>query len=140
MRFMIMAGPGKTTAQSDAPPSDDLFAAYMRFNEELAKAGVLVVAEGLAPSAPPAQVSVIGGKRTVTDGPYAEAKELIGGFYLIDVKSRDEAIQWALRCPVGLGFDDVLEIRQMTGAADVPPEMLALARRVAPTWSATWKE
>ena len=140
MRFLIMAGSGsEKKTRPDAPFDEKLFTEYMQFNEELTKAGVLVVAEGLHPTAAPAQVSVVGGKRTVTDGPYAEAKELLGGFYLIDVKSREEAIAWALRCPTGLGFDDVLEIRQMTGAGDVPPELEALIRKVAPLWSATWK-
>jgi len=110
----------------------------MRFNEEMHAAGVLVASEGLLPGAPGARVAVVGGKRKVLDGPFAESKELVGGFYLIEVASLEEAKAWALRCPTGLGSDDVLEIRQLTGAEDVPPEMLALTRRVAPNWSATW--
>ena len=78
------------------------------------------------------------GKHRVIDGPFAESKELVGGFYVIEVPSLEEAKAWALRCPMGLGFDDVLEIRQLTGSEDVPKEMLELTARVAPNWSATW--
>jgi len=85
----------------------------------------------------PARIEVTKGKRAVVDGPFAESKELIGGFYIVDVKSRDEAIEWALRCPTGLGFDDVLEIRALTGEGDVPPNLLELTRRAAPAWSAS---
>lgn len=137
MRFIIMAGSGEGGAKADAcgELDLDLFARYMRFNEDLATAGVLVASEGLNPAAAPARVAIRGGKRAVVDGPYAEAKELVGGFYLIDVASREEAIEWALRCPVGLGTDDVLEIRQLTGEADIPPHLVDVIRNVAPTWS-----
>jgi hypothetical protein len=74
----------------------------------------------------------------VVDGPFAESKELVGGFYIVEVKSREEAIDWALRCPTGLGFDDVLEIRQLTGEEDIPPPILDLLKSAAPTWSATF--
>ncbi len=139
MRFIIMAGPGPNTTPPDpnAPFDEKLFATYMKFNEDLAKAGVLVASEGLSPAGAPAQVIVSNGQRIVTDGPYAEAKELVGGFYLIDVKSREEAIQWALRSPCGFGFDDVLEIRQLTGGDDLPPHLLELIAKVAPTWWAS---
>jgi hypothetical protein len=137
MRFILMAGPGENPAPA-ADMTDELFATYMRFNEELTKAGVLVASEGLNPAAAPAKVVRAGAKRRVVDGPYAEAKELVGGFWLIDVPSREDAIAWALKAPVGLGSDDVLEIRQLTGAGDIPPEYLAIIRKVAPTWSATF--
>ena len=71
-------------------------------------------------------------------GLFAESKVLVGGFYVIDVASFDEAVECALRCPTGLGLDDVLEIRQLTGEDDVPPQLLDLVKRVAPTWSATF--
>ena len=71
------------------------------------------------------------------DGPFAESKELVGGFYLIDVSSLDEAIQWALRAPSGFGSDDILEIRQLTGSSDLPPELLQMIAEAAPTWSAS---
>jgi len=138
MRFVITARPADDKPSSDVPPSDDLIAAYMKFNEEMHNAGVLVASEGLNPGAPGARIGVSGGKRKVLDGPFTESKELVGGFYVIEVASLEEAKAWALRCPTGLGSDDVLEIRQLTGAEDVPPEMLALTRRVAPNWSATW--
>ena len=139
MRFIITAQPGKnsTPPDMDAPLDEELFATYMRFNEEMYKAGVLVAAEGLNPGGQGARIEVTKGKRAVVDGPFAESKELIGGFYIVEVKSREEAIEWALRCPTGLGFDDVLEIRALTGEADVPPHLLELTRRAAPGWSAS---
>lgn len=142
MRFIIMAGPGENAPKgdADAPFDEKLFAAYMKYNEDLAKAGVLVASEGLNPAAAPARVVRAGDKRAVVDGPYAEAKELVGGFYLIDVKSREEAIAWALRCPVGMGTDEVLEIRQLTGAEDLPPELLESITKIAPTWSASFSK
>ena len=139
MRFIITARHAEDSKpQGDAPHSDELIAAYMKFNEAMHNAGVLVAAEGLAPGAPGARIGVSGGKRKVMDGPFAESKELVGGFYVIEVPSLEEAKAWALRCPMGLGFDDVLEIRQLTGSGDVPKEMLELTARVAPNWSATW--
>jgi hypothetical protein len=139
MRFIITARPGTDEAKTSNEPSFDeaLFTAYMKFNEEMHKAGVLVASEGLNPAARGARVAVSQGKRHVVDGPFAESKELVGGFYIIDVKSLDEAIQWALRAPSGLGTDDILEIRQLTGAGDLPPEILKLIASAAPTWSAS---
>ena len=139
MRFIItaQAATDETKAATEAPFDEKLFTAYMTFNEEMHKAGVLVASEGLNPAARGARVAVSKGKRYVVDGPFAESKELVGGFYIIDVKSLDEAIQWALRAPSGLGTDDVLEIRQLTGAGDIPPEILKIINSAAPTWSAS---
>ena len=138
MRFIITAQAAEEAqAGADAAFDKELFAAYMRFNEEMHQAGVLVASEGLNPAARGARVAVANGKRRVVDGPFAESKELVGGFYIIDVQSLDEAIQWALRAPCGAGSDDVLEIRQLTGAGDVPPELLEIIQAAAPTWSAT---
>jgi hypothetical protein len=137
MRFLITAAPSPEGKAPDGPPDDDLIAAYMKFNEDMAKAGVLVTAEGLNPSGARARVAVAGGKRKVVDGPFTESKELLGGFYLIDVASKEEAIAWALRCPVGLGTDDVLEIYQMTELTDLPQEIVDIIRKAAPTWSAS---
>jgi hypothetical protein len=139
MRFIITAQAGTNETKSGAEPVFDekLFVAYMKFNEEMHKAGVLVASEGLNPAAKGARVAVSQGKRHIVDGPFAESKELVGGFYIIDVKSLDEAIQWALRAPSGLGIDDVLEIRQLTGAGDIPPEILKIINSAAPTWSAS---
>ncbi len=141
MRFIItaQAGTGDTNAGTgtEAGFDEKLFAAYMKFNEEMHTAGVLVASEGLNPAARGARVEVFQGKRRVIDGPFAESKELVGGFYIIDVKSLDEAIRWALRAPCGMGVDDVLEIRQLTGAGDIPSELLEIIRSAAPTWSAS---
>ena len=138
MRFIITARPGTDAAAAgkEAAFDEALFTAYMRFNEEMHRAGVLVASEGLNPAARGARVAVSQGRRHVVDGPFAETKELVGGFYIIDVKSLDEAISWALRAPSGLGTDDILEIRQLTGAGDLPPEILKLITAAAPTWSA----
>lgn len=140
MRFIITSAPAPDAPKPapNAPPSDELIAAYMTFNEDMHRAGVLVASEGINPARKGARIGISGGKRVVLDGPFVETKELVGGFYLIEVSSREEAIEWALRCPTGLGFDDLLTILPLTGAADVPPEMLKLVERVAPTWSATW--
>ena len=97
---------------------------------------MLVASEGLNPAGKGARVVASKGKRTVVDGPYAESKELVGGFYMIEVKSREEAIQWSLRCPTGLGNDEVLEILQMTELSDLPQHMVDLITDVAPTWLA----
>lgn len=140
MRFLITAqpSPDKPRSPSDAPPSDSLLAAYMKFNEDLHKAGVLIASEGLLPGGARARVAIVDGKRRLLDGPFAEAKELLGGLYLLEVASKEEAIAWALRCPVGLGHDDVLELYQMTAAEDLPPEVVQTIRRAAPTWAASF--
>ena len=139
MRFLITAAPDPNAPKTEGePPSEALIAAYMKYNEEMHRAGVLVASEGLNPAAKGARIGVSGGKRVVLDGPFAESKELVGGFYLVSVKSLDEAIEWALRCPVGLGTDTVLTIHPMTEAEDLPPEMVKLIEAAAPSWSATW--
>ncbi|QSI75057.1 YciI family protein [Niveibacterium microcysteis] len=139
MRFIITAQQSteQETTKEQADFDVELFKAYMRFNEDMHQAGVLVASEGLNPSAPGARIAVANGKRYVMDGPFAESKELVGGFYLIEVPSLEEAIQWALRAPSGFGKDDVLEVRQLTGAGDLPPEILSLIAEAAPTWSAS---
>ena len=138
MRFLIAAATDPQAPTNDGPLDDATFAAYMKFNEEMHKAGVLVASEGLNPSGARARVVVDRGKRKVVDGPFAESKELVGGFYLLEAKSLDEAVGWALRCPVGLGSAGVLTIHQMTDASDIPPKYLELIREAAPTWSATF--
>lgn len=138
MRFIITAqsDPAKESTGQPSGFDEELFKAYMRFNEEMHRAGVLVASEGLNPSAPGARIAVANGKRHVVDGPFAESKELVGGFYIIEVDSLDEAIRWALRAPSGFGQDDILEVRQLTGAGDLPPEIVKLIEEAAPTWSA----
>lgn len=140
MKFLIAAHPASDTPAPDpeAPFDERLFTTYMKFNEEMHRAGVLVASEGLNPAGKSARVEVKRGRRTVMDGPFAESKELVGGFYILEVGSLDEAIEWAMRCPTGLGFDDVLEVRQLTGEEDLPPQLLDLVKRAAPTWSATF--
>jgi hypothetical protein len=126
MRFMLMVRATKGTEAGVFPEgSKELFAAMGRYNEEMVKAGVMLAGEGLQPSSKGARVTFSGGKRTVTDGPFAEAKELIAGFWLIQVKSKEEAIEWVKRCPAPVGADaeGVIEIRQVYEASDFPPEV-----------------
>jgi hypothetical protein len=137
MKFIITSGRDETKTPSEAPFDENVFVAYMKFNEELHRAGVLIASEGLTPGTPGAQIVVSGGRRKVVDGPFAESKELVGGFYLIDVPTLEDAKAWALRCPVGLDTADVLEVRQLTGAEEIPAPFLELAKKAAPTWSAT---
>jgi hypothetical protein len=123
MRFMVMV---KATPNSEAGamPSEALLAAMGRFNEELVKAGVLRAAEGLQPSSKGARVRFSGGKRSVTDGPFAETKELVAGFWLWQCKSREEAIEWVKRCPDPMpGEESVIEIRQVFEAEDFGAEL-----------------
>ena len=114
MRFMMIV---KATEDSEAGvlPSEELLAEMGKYNEELVKAGVLLAGEGLQASSKGARVKFSGGKRTVIDGPFPETKELIAGFWLIQVKSREEAIEWAKRSPnpAGEGKDGEIEIRQV---------------------------
>ena len=136
MQFIItaQASADKTEPDANGGLDEALLTAYMSFNEEMHKAGVLMASEGLNPAARGARIAVSKGKRYVVDGPIAESKELIGGFSFVEVGSLDEAISWALRAPSGLGTDDVLEVRQLTGAGDIPPEVLKIIK-AAPTWS-----
>jgi len=121
VRFMLLL---KGDPPAGASPSPELIDAMMAYNEELAKAGVLLAAEGLHPSAVGAQVKYLSGQRTVIDGPFAEAKELIAGYLLIQVRSREEAIEWAMRCPVdkavGDGVEAVVEVRQVADVTELP--------------------
>lgn len=137
MRFIITAHHAKPPKKTDSSPVVDekLVAAYMKFNEDMTRAGVLIAAEGLRPGGARAQVTVKDGRRVVTDGPYTETKELLGGLYLIQVKSKEEAVAWALRCPVGLAHNEVLEIHQMTELSDLPPRIQEIIGESAPTWS-----
>ena len=122
MRFMVLV-PADDGYEQGRMPSTEELAAMTRFNEELVKAGVMLAGEGLHPSAKGAKVRFEGGKRTVTDGPFTEAKELVGGYWLIDVTSKDEAVEWASRAPINEG--DVIEIRQVFEMEDHGPEVQA---------------
>jgi hypothetical protein len=122
--MMTVGADAKT--ESGALPSTELVAAMDEFNASMVKAGVLLAAEGLHPSSRGARVTFRpDGKRIVTDGPFAEAKELIAGFWLIQVKSKEEAIEWASRCPnpLGPGETSQIEIRQVFDLSDFPPEI-----------------
>jgi hypothetical protein len=122
MRFMIIV---KATRDSEAGalPSGELLAAMGRYNDELAKAGILLAGEGLQPSSKGARVRFSGSKRTVVDGPFAETKELIAGFWMWQVKSREEAIEWVKRCPNPMPGDSEIEIRQVFEAEDFGPAL-----------------
>jgi hypothetical protein len=122
MRFMMLMIPkGYEKAAPGTMPDAKAVAAMMKYNEQLQKAGVLLALDGLHPPSAGARVSFSGGKPTVTDGPFAEAKEVIGGYWMIQVKSREEAIEWATRCP---GSDtEVIEVRQVQEMSDFPPDV-----------------
>jgi hypothetical protein len=126
MRFMLLI---KANRDSEAGvlPSRELVEAMGRFNEEMVEAGVMLAGEGLHPSSRGARVNFSGGKRTVTDGPFAETKELIAGYWLIEVGSKEEAIDWALRVPDPMeeGVEAEIEIRQVFEDSDFPPEILS---------------
>jgi len=133
MRFMIIV---KATRDSEAGalPSEELLTAMGKYNEELAKAGILLAGEGLQPSSKGARVRFSGAKRTVVDGPFAETKELVAGFWLWKVKSKEEAIEWVRRCPNPMPGDSEIEIRQVFEAEDFgeqfTPELKEQAERV----------
>ena len=133
MRFMIIV---KATKDSEAGPmpSPQLLTDMGKFNEELAKAGVLLAGDGLQPSSKGARVRFSGPKRTVVDGPVAETKELVAGFWIWKVKSKEEAIQWVKRCPNPMPGDSEIEIRQLFEAEDFgeqfTPDLKEQAERV----------
>jgi hypothetical protein len=117
MRFMILVKANKDT-EAGALPDEQLLTAMGKYNEELVKAGVLLAGEGLHPSSKGARVKFSGEKRTVTDGPFTETKELIAGFWLFDVKSKAEAIEWVKRCPNPTAGESEIEIRQVFETED----------------------
>jgi hypothetical protein len=117
MRFMVMVKSNADT-ESDRMPSEEELTAMGRFNEELVKAGVLLAGEGLHPSSRGARVKFTDGKPTVIDGPFAEAKELVAGFWLLEVKSKAEAVEWVKRVPCTDGEESSIEIRQVFEADD----------------------
>lgn len=121
MRFMVMIRADEGT-EAGVMPSEELLTAMGRYNEDLAKAGVLVTGEGLQPSAKGARVVFDGERRTVIDGPFTETKELIAGFWLLDVSSKEEAIEWVKRCPNPTGVRSEIEIRQVFEAEDFGAE------------------
>lgn len=122
MRFMLLVIPqGYQKADASFVPPVELVARMARFNDTLAKAGILLGLDGLHPPAAAARVRFGGGKATVTDGPFAEAKEMVGGYWMLQVKSREEALEWARRAPMLDG--DVIEVRQVQELEDFPEDV-----------------
>ena len=122
MRFMMIMIPrGYESAAPGTVPDAKAVAAMMKYNEALQKAGVLLALDGLHPPSMGARVSFAGGKPKVIDGPFAEAKEVIGGYWIIQVKSKEEAIEWACRCPGGP--NEVIEVRQVQEMSDFPEDV-----------------
>ena len=120
MRFMVLVKADKNT-EAGVLPDEKLLTAMGKYNEELVKAGVMLAGEGLHPSSKGARVRFSGANRTVIDGPFAETKELIAGFWLWNVKSKEEAIEWVKRCPNPTGEEAEIEIRQVFEAEDFGP-------------------
>ena len=122
MRFMMLMIPkGYEKAQPGAMPDAKAVAAMMKYNEALQKAGVLLALDGLHPPSMGARVTFAGGKPKVTDGPFTEAKEVVGGYWMIQVKSKEEAVQWASRCPAS--DNEVIELRQVQEMSDFPADV-----------------
>ncbi|KJC58138.1 transcription initiation protein [Bradyrhizobium sp. LTSPM299] len=122
MRFMMLMIPlGYESAPAELDLDPERVAAMMRYNQALKDAGVLITLEGLHPPATGARVSFASGTPVLTDGPFTEAKEVIGGFWMIDVASRAEAIEWARKCPASTS--EIIEIRQVQEMADFPEEV-----------------
>ncbi len=132
MRFMMMMIPGvyqgaggAAVGAGFAPKAEDV-AAMTKFNSEMIKAGVMLSGEGLHPPSTGSRVSFAGGKPSVTDGPFTESKEVLGGFWILNVKSKQEAVDWARRCPAL--SDDVIEIRQIFEMSDFPDDVQDAAK------------
>ena len=122
MRFMVIVKAGKES-EAGALPDREVLEKMGKFNEQLVKAGVMLAGEGLQPSSKGARVKFNGNRRTVTDGPFAETKELIAGFWLWQVKSMDEAIEWVTRCPNPTNVEGEVEIRQVFECDDFGPAL-----------------
>ena len=143
MRFMIIVKADQHT-EAGVMPSEQLLAAMGKYNEELVKAGVVLAMEGLHPTSKGARVRFSGAKRTVIDGPFAESKELVAGFWMFNVKSKEEAIEWVKRCPNPLVGDAEIEIRQVFEAddfgAEFTPELREQEERLLKQMAANAKQ
>ncbi len=128
MRFMVLVKADKNS-EAGVMPSEKLLADMGTYNEELMKAGVLLAGEGLHPSSKGARVRFSGAKRTVVDGPFPETKDLVCGFWIFQVKSREEAIEWVKRCPNPMEGETELEIRQVFEAEDFGAELTQNAKK-----------
>ena len=122
-RFMMLMYPNITEEQYEEGVRAEDAGAMSKFNQSLIQAGVLLALDGLHPASKGARVTLAGGKTTITDGPFTEAKELVGGYWLIDVTSKEEAVEWASRAPINEG--DVIEVRQVFEMEDHGPEVQA---------------
>src|ERR1700740_1779354 len=139
MRFMMLMIPkGYGKAQPGAMPDAKAVAAMMKYNESLQKAGILLALDGLHPPSMGARVSFSGGKPQVSDGPFAEAKEVVGGYWMIQVKSKEEAIEWAKRCPGG--ENETGDVRQVFEMSDFPADVQKAAADNAPELSAQYEQ
>ena len=128
MRFMMLMIPkGYASAAPGTVPDANAVAAMMKYNESLQKAGILLALDGLHPPSMGARVSFTGGKARIVDGPFSEASEVLGGYWMIQVKSREEAIQWASRCPAS--DNEVIEIRQVQELGDFPSDIQQIAQQ-----------
>jgi len=122
MRFMmLLPAPVEVLEHVGSSPSVELVLAMHKYNDDMKKAGALLAAEGLHPTSMGTRIRVVGGKKVVTDGPFTEAKEVIAGFWMIQVKSKEEALEWANRCP--LPEQGLIEIRQIFENCEFPPEL-----------------
>ena len=129
MRFMMLMIPkGYETAAPGTLPDAESVAAMMKYNESLQKAGVLLALDGLHPPSMGARVSFAGGKPKVTDGPFAEAKEVLGGYWMIQVRSKEEAVEWASRCPAS--ENEVIEVRQVQEFSDFSGDVQKAAAKL----------
>lgn len=128
MRFMMLMYPGPA-AETTAIPGDEAIARMMAYNEELTKAGVLLALDGLHPSVKGARIRVVAGVKAIVDGPFSEAKELIGGYWLIQVRSREEAVAWASRIPLDDG--EMVELRQVYERSELSEEAQRISASVA---------
>ena len=129
MRFMMLMIPkGYENAKPGTMPDPKAVEAMMKYNESLQKAGVLLALDGLHPPSMGARISFAGGKAKVTDGPFTEAKEVLGGYWMIQVKSKEEAIAWASRCPAS--ENEVIEVRQVQEFSDFPADVQAVAGKL----------
>jgi hypothetical protein len=127
MRFMMLMIPkGYEAASPGTMPPAEAVAAMMKYNEALKEAGVLITLDGLHPPSMGARVSFLGGQPIVTDGPFTEAKEVIGGYWMIEAKSLAEAVAWAKKCPAS--NNETIEIRQVQEMADFPPDIQDIAK------------
>jgi hypothetical protein len=124
MRFLMTVQIPTDADQSNWEPTPEIVAEMSRYNEELLQSGALLAADGLTPPSENARVEYSGSERNVTDGPYAEAKEIVGGYWIIQAKSRDEAIEWAKRCPMQQG---AVEVRRIAELDDFPEDVQAAA-------------